>query len=204
MAQKPSQKVEFTEVDNIQPQNSKSKKEDKKNAFTVFLALVSYDLVKGVKDAYFNVKQTKTEIVDGKEKTLEVPYPYDVTKLKITDGVLHALSRNVRIFKKAVTLQNEMYEDFQEIFKKDFDFDEDKYNKEEAYRTDFNGKYNEYVNSDKCLEIRKKLWESEFKEEIFTVELSALEACILPDDIFDSLEQLIAKKDSEVEQKPDE
>ena len=191
MARKPAEKVEFNEVDSTE--TTPEKKEEKKKELTHQVAVFYYSFFKIMKDAYFNFKQK-----DKKGK--ELPFTFDVSKLKFGEKFLHALNRNIRTTKKAWDRQKEQNDDFLEAFKKKFEIVDEKLS-DEVYAEDVQGKFEEYLKIQANKEIQEKLDKEIFEGKIFKIDLKDLEECIMPEDYFDDFERIMVKKEGEDEEK---
>ena len=161
-----------------------TKKEDKaeevKKFDTVEEILADYNELKEYNDGYFGVPKIAD---DGKTILQRV---FDGKRLRLTDGVLFGIKKNIRITKKAFEINQDFFKDAYEIFKKKAEVDDEKLS-DPKYNAKVNEDFGKYIQSEEVNKKYKELLKSECKVEKFYINKEEIEACIMPEFMEDFL-----------------
>jgi hypothetical protein len=136
---------------------------------------------------------TNKDVLDTRAyaEALEQQFFNKETKFEIPQKLLYATQKFFRKSKSVLEEQQEMFKDFQKVFKEEIGFDEAKMESDNEYKESIDAKYREFLKREDIIETIKAFNEQECEIEFFKIDKEVLESAVIPSDFIDAFEKLV-------------
>lgn len=124
-------------------------------------------------------------------EALEQQFFNKETKFEIPPKLLYATQKFYRKSKSVLDEQQEMFKDFQKVFKEEIGFDEARMESDNEYKESIDAKYRDFLKREDIIETIKKFNDQECTIEFFKVDKEVLESAVIPSDFIDAFEKLV-------------